>query len=92
MVDTLYTSDGKMHVLLGSTTLSSLVREYMGDDVADAVAHEEDRLAAWEEQANSWLTTLDRVLYGAEQVPRKYPRAKLLSVLQDLREQIECEV
>lgn len=38
MADTLYTSDGKVHVLLGSTTLSGLVREYMGDEAADAVA------------------------------------------------------
>lgn len=91
MADTLYTSDGKMHVLLGSTTRVSLIREYMGADVADAVAADEDRLSHWEQLANSWLTTLDRVLYGAEHSPRKYPRAKLLDVLQDLREQIENE-
>lgn len=35
--DTLYTSNGKMHVLLGSTTLSCLVCEYMGDDAARMV-------------------------------------------------------
>lgn len=88
MADTLYTSDGKMHVLLGSTTRISLIREYMGADMADSVAADEDRLSHWEQLANSWLTTLDRVLYGAEHTPR----AKLLSVLQDIREQIEYEI
>jgi len=37
MADTLYTKDGKGHVLLGSTTLESIVREYAGDDAGDRV-------------------------------------------------------
>ncbi len=45
MADTLYTSDGKTHVLIGSTTLVSLVRDYMGDDAADAVLELEKQIA-----------------------------------------------
>lgn len=50
MADTLYTSDGKMHVLLGSITLSSLVREYMGDDAAQMVESLEKEKEAVEEK------------------------------------------
>lgn len=38
MAETIYTPDGKTHVLLGSTTLESIVRQYAGDDAADQVA------------------------------------------------------
>lgn len=37
MAETIYTPDGKMHVLVGSTTLESIIREYAGDDAANAV-------------------------------------------------------
>ena len=37
MAETLETIDGKMHVLLGSTTLVSIIREYCGDEAADYV-------------------------------------------------------
>lgn len=37
MVETITTPDGKFHTLLGSTTLESIVREYAGDDAANAV-------------------------------------------------------
>lgn len=37
MADTLITKDGKLHVLVGSTTLESIVREYAGDDVGNRV-------------------------------------------------------
>lgn len=37
MADTVFTPDGKMHVLLGATNLESIIREYCGNDVADAV-------------------------------------------------------
>lgn len=42
MAETLYTADGKAHVLLGATTLVSLARAYMGDDAASRV----DQIAA----------------------------------------------
>lgn len=35
MADTIYTKDGKCHVLLGSTTPVSIIRDYCGDEVAD---------------------------------------------------------
>lgn len=37
VTETITTPDGKMHVLLGSTTLESVIREYAGDEAADAV-------------------------------------------------------
>lgn len=37
MVETLYTKDGKCHVLLGSTTPVSIIWDYCGDEVADWV-------------------------------------------------------
>ncbi len=53
MADTLYTSDGKTHVLIGSTTLVSLVRDYMGDDAADAVLELEKQIADREKELDS---------------------------------------
>lgn len=35
MADTIITKDGKVHVLLGSTTPVSIIREYCGDEAAD---------------------------------------------------------
>lgn len=110
MADTLYTSDGKMHVLLGSTTLVSLIREYMGDDAANAVAELEKNDAyervradsdmdAYEasldhlhRQASSWVEQIDHVVRHALMEPRKYPRAKLISLAQDLRKSINKEI
>lgn len=43
MAETLYTPDGKVHVLVGSTTLESIVREYAGDDTAERVRAEIER-------------------------------------------------
>lgn len=37
MADTVYTPDGRVHVLLGSISPASIIREYAGDEVADWV-------------------------------------------------------
>lgn len=37
MPDTLVTPDGKMHTILGSTTLERIIREYAGDQAAAMV-------------------------------------------------------
>ena len=37
MAETIYTKDGKCHVLLGSTTQVSIIRDYCGDEAADWV-------------------------------------------------------
>lgn len=37
MAETLYTKDGKCHVLLGSTTPVSIIRDYCGDAVIKAL-------------------------------------------------------
>ena len=37
MPDTLISPDGRLHTLLGSTTLESIVREYAGEDAAKLV-------------------------------------------------------
>ena len=44
MADTIVTKDGKCHVLLGSTTPVSIIREYCGDEVADWVESNLDYL------------------------------------------------
>lgn len=48
MAKTVYTPDGKMHVLVGSTTPVSLIREYAGNDLA-AWAEEQLELAEIQE-------------------------------------------
>lgn len=53
MADTLYTSDGKMHILLGSTTLVSLIQKYMGDDAAQMVETLEQEKEALEKELES---------------------------------------
>ena len=62
MADTLYTSDGKMHVLLGATTLVNLIREYMGDEAADAVAELEKQDAYERARAESDLASYEASL------------------------------
>ena len=37
MANTVYTPDGTMHVLLGSTTILSIIRAYCGNEIADWV-------------------------------------------------------
>ena len=65
MADTLITSDGRLHTLLGSTTLESVIRNYAGDEAADRVralaqrnAYEEARaetdLGAYEASLEHW--------------------------------------
>lgn len=65
MVETMTTPDGKFHTLLGGTTLETIVREYAGDDAANAVRelvehdiYEEARvhtdLGAYEARLEHW--------------------------------------
>lgn len=42
MAETIYTPDGKVHVLVGATTPESIVREYCGDELADWIARKLD--------------------------------------------------
>ena len=44
MADTVYTPDGRAHVLLGSTTPASVIREYAGEDVLRELLSEVSRL------------------------------------------------
>ena len=50
MAETIITKDGKCHVLLGSTTPVSIIRDYCGDEVADWV---ENRMAELKEEIDS---------------------------------------
>ena len=65
MAETITTKDGKLHTLLGSTTLESIVRKYAGDEAADEVRRLVDRnvyeeyrvetdLGAFEESLEHW--------------------------------------
>lgn len=42
MAETIYTPDGKAHVLLGATAPEAIVREYCGDELADRIAQKLD--------------------------------------------------
>ena len=44
MAETVYTPDGKCHVVIGSTTHVELIREYAGEDLANW-AEEQQNLA-----------------------------------------------
>lgn len=107
MADILYTKDGKSHVLLGSTTLESIVREYAGDDAANAVrelvernAYEEARaetdLGAYEASLEHWRRTAQDWVDGINIVLRfaelKHTKASLLVVLQKLAQDISKEL
>lgn len=48
MAETVYTPDGKSHVLLGNTTRLSLIREYAGNDLAEYVEGLENLADEWE--------------------------------------------
>lgn len=60
MAETLYTPDGRTHVLVGSTTLESIVREYAGDEAAAlvrAAPEREERLRHFIEDCAEKLQT-----------------------------------
>ena len=68
MPDTLVTPDGKMHTILGSTTLESIVREYAGDQAADMVRELTD-LGVYEQSlehrhrmAQDWSDALQSII------------------------------
>lgn len=43
MADTLYTPDGKLHVILGAEDVNNLIRKYMGDDIFKYTEYNIDR-------------------------------------------------
>lgn len=107
MADTLYTKDVKGHVLLGSTTPESIVREYAGDDAANAVrelaernAYEEARaetdLGAFEASLDHWRDTaqnwVDEINIVLRSAELKHTKASLLVVLQKLAQDISKEL
>lgn len=53
MPDMVQTPDGRLHYLIGSLTLSELVRQYAGDEVAELVRRLEVRDAYAETVANN---------------------------------------
>lgn len=62
MADTLITRDGKLHTLLGSTTLESIVREYAGNQAADEVHRLMERNVYDEARAETDLGAYERSL------------------------------
>lgn len=62
MADTIYTPDGKMHVLLGSTTMESIIREYAGGEAAKWVHREVVRNAYDEARAETDLGAYEESL------------------------------
>lgn len=62
MAETIYTPDGKTHVLVGSTTLESIIREYCGDESADIVQRLQENNAYEEARANTDLGAYEEEL------------------------------
>lgn len=62
MPDTIITPDGRMHTLLGSTTLEGIVREYAGGQAADMVRELTERNAYEEARAETDLGIYEQSL------------------------------
>lgn len=62
MAETLLTPDGRMHTLLGSTTLERVIRDYAGDQAADRVRALAERNAYEEARAETDLGDYERSL------------------------------
>lgn len=102
MAETLYTRDGRMHTLLGTTTLESIVRDYAGDQAADEVrrvlernAYEEARaetdLGNYERSLNHWQMTAQDWADEIE-VLLHSSRPALRTFLEDLLAQMKKEL
>ena len=72
MADTIYTPDGKMHVLLGSTTMESIIREYAGEEAANWVHHEVTRNAYEEARAETDLGAYEESLSHVHEMMRDW--------------------
>ena len=107
MADTLITPDGRLHTLLGSTTLESVVRDYAGDEVADMVralaqrnAYEEARaetdLGAYEASLEHWHRMAqdwaDELGDLIQHLAGRVTRAELSLQLMALKNRIEEEL
>lgn len=106
VTETITTLDGKMHVLLGSTTLESIVREYAGDEAADAVRylveHDTYEEARADSDLDSYEASLDRWRSVAQdwigeiavtlRNSEKYTKVQLLVALRKLKENISNEL
>lgn len=83
MPDTIITPDGRMHTLLGSTTVESIIREYAGEELARAYETLLARDAYAEAQANT-----DLGVYEAELDHWRRMAADWVCDLQDLIHQL----
>lgn len=62
MAETIYTPDGKVHVLVGATTPEAIVREYCGDELGDIVQKLQENKAYEEARANTDLGAYEEEL------------------------------
>ena len=66
MAKTIYTKDGKGHALLGSTTVSSIIQEYCGHDIINAIQMELfDVISSLETYANMFDGDDVEIVYDA---------------------------
>lgn len=105
MADTLYTPDGKQHVLLGSTTLESVIRKYAGEDAAQQVrtlleqdayetARAETDLGNYEESLDHWQRVAQDWIAEIDALlkhTKRRPKAELECFLENLRGRINTE-
>lgn len=107
MADTIYTPDGKAHVLIGSTTAETLVREYAGNDLGDILhaleecnAYEEARaetdLGAYEASLEHWRRMaqdwVDELGDLIQHLAGRVTRAELSLQLMALKSSVEEEL
>lgn len=108
MADTIYTPDGKAHVLMGSTTAETLVREYAGNDLGDILhaleecnAYEEARaetdLGAYEASLEHWRRMaqdwVDELRDIVADAPlRSTTKARMAEGIKEVIESIEIEL
>lgn len=105
MAETILTPDGKLHVLLGSTTIETVIREYAGGEAAKQFhllaarnAYEEARvetdLGAYENSLSHWRAVAQDWVEEIEMATERgrVTRQSLLSCLQSLKTQMKQEM
>lgn len=105
MAETIYTPDGKTHVLVGATTPASIVREYCGAELADRIAQkldytdrkEQSDLLAYEADLDhlhramqDWVDDLEHIAVLCDD--RKTTKSIIRTGIRDVISNIEYEM
>lgn len=72
MAKTVFTKDGKVHTLIGNTTLGSVIQDYAGEDVVRKVVQTLDELAWYCEYRAPNISSIVRQIQKAKRENFKY--------------------